>query len=244
MRLSCPHVSCLTKLSDHPLAILFGIFGCSKTSKDEPSEAPAQTRSAVEQEVTAPEKQTPPSIIFLGDSLTAGLGLPERQAFPALVEEKLKQQGSHYTVINAGRSGDTTAGGLARLDWYLKERVNPEILVIFLGSNDAIRGMPTEAMEKNLRDIVKKAREFRPEMKILLAQLVTFPNLGADYGQRFQSLFTRVAEEEKLVLIEFPLKDVAGKAEFNQPDGVHPNREGTEKVAEVIWKAVEPQLEK
>ncbi len=230
------------------LVILFAAclstVGCSKTSKDEPSEAPAPTSSSVPQEVKAPEKQAPPSIIFLGDSLTAGLGLPERQAFPALIEKRLKERGAHYAVINAGRSGDTTAGGLARLDWYLKERVNPEILVVFLGSNDAMRGVPTEAMEKNLRAIVKKARAFRPEMKILLAQLVTFPNLGADYGQRFQSLFTRIAEEEELVLVEFPLKEVAGKAQFNQPDGVHPNREGTEKVAEVIWKAVEPQLKK
>lgn len=227
------------------LAGSLGIFGCSKTPEEVPSGAPAQAASGIDPNVKQPQAQRPPpAIIFLGDSLTAGLGLPERQAFPALIENELKKSGADYAVINAGRSGDTTAGGLARLDWYLKDRVNPQILVIFLGSNDAMRGVPPSAMEKNLRAIIKKARDFRPELKILLAELRTFPNLGANYGEQFLALFARVAKEEKVELIGFPLENVAGHSELNQADGVHPNRAGTEKVAEAMWKALEPHLGK
>jgi acyl-CoA thioesterase-1 len=170
--------------------------------------------------------------------LTAGYGLSESQAYPALIEKKLAARGTKYRIINAGRSGDTTAGGLSRLGWYLKDRVNPRVLVIFLGSNDAIRGVPLETMEKNLRAIVEKARAFRKDLRIFLVELRTFPNLGADYGEEFREVFVRVAEDAKVELISFPLLEVAGRPELNQADGVHPNEDGTKKVAEVIWVAV------
>lgn len=212
------------------------LLGCSEEEKQRPtSTPPPRPAGAVAEEAKAQS----PAIIFLGDSLTAGLGLPQTEAFPALIETKLEALGSKWQVINAGRSGDTTAGALARLDWYLKEKVNPEVMVIFLGSNDAMRGVPLATIEENLRAIIKKGRAFRPSLRILLAELRTFPNMGAEYGQRFQQIFSRVAQEEKVELIEFPLLEVAGRPELNQPDGVHPNTEGTEKVAERFWKALD-----
>lgn len=213
--------------------------GCSREAGEDERVAPPVEPQAKIEEV---ETEVPPAIIFLGDSLTAGYGLSERQAFPALIEKKLAARGSRYQVINAGRSGDTTAGGLSRLDWYLKERVNPRVLVVFLGSNDAMRGVPLETIEKNLRAIIEKARAFKKDLRIFLVELRTFPNLGANYGEEFREVFERVAKDSKVELVSFPLMEVAGKAEFNQADGVHPNEEGTKKVAEAIWKGIEGHL--
>lgn len=223
-----------------PVALL-SLLGCSEEEKQRPASVPPpRPAENAAEDVNAQL----PAVLFLGDSLTAGLGLPESEAFPALIEKKLETLGSKWQVINAGRSGDTTAGALARLDWYLKEKVNPEVMVIFLGSNDAMRGVPLSTVEENLRAIIKKGRAFRPSLRIFLAELRTFPNMGAEYGQRFQQIFVRVAQEEKVQLIEFPLLEVAGRPELNQPDGVHPNTKGTEKVAETFWKALAADLTK
>lgn len=228
---------------------LAGAFGCSKEEEqDRASLSPSGAENAMNEKRTQARNderpETPPAIVFLGDSLTAGRGLSERDAYPALIEQRLEESGSHHQVINAGRSGDTTAGGLGRLDWYLKDRVNPEVLVIFLGSNDAMRGVSLRAMEQNLRGIIGKARAFRPGMALFLVELHTFPNMGASYGDEFQELFSRVADEEKVHLIEFPLSEVAGRSELNQPDGIHPNRRGTRKVAEKIWQSLAAHLSK
>jgi acyl-CoA thioesterase-1 len=183
-----------------------------------------------------------PAIVFLGDSLTAGLGLPASEALPARIQQRLDAAGLAYHAINAGRSGDTTAGGLARLDWYFREQVDLKALVIGLGSNDAMRGLALDAMQENLRQIIRRTRQRKPSARIFLWALETFPNLGADYAGQYAAVFPRVAEQEHVTLIPFPLADVVGHPELNQEDGIHPTAEGTELVAERIWAVLRPEL--
>jgi acyl-CoA thioesterase-1 len=201
--------------------------------------APAPRSTAAVAPETTPAV---PAIVFLGDSLTAGLGLPEDEALPARIQQRLDGARLGFRAINAGRSGDTTAGGLARLDWYFRDSLNLHALVIGLGSNDAMRGLSLESMEENLKQIIRRARERRPELKILLWELETFPNMGRDYARQYAAVFARVAESERVILIPFPLRDVAGRPELNQDDGIHPNNEGTQKVADRVWAALLPQL--
>lgn len=188
------------------------------------------------------QKQNRPAIVFLGDSLTAGRGLAASQSAPALIETKLAAAQLDYAVVNAGRSGDTTAGGLARLPWYLDAEVQPRVLVIGLGSNDAMRGLPIAEIESNLRKIVSAARDYYPEMQIFLYQMHTFPNMGPQYAGDYEKLFAKVAQSENIVLLPFPLLGVAGEARLNQDDGIHPTAEGTVIMADNIWKALKPHL--
>lgn len=209
------------------LVLEFFVFSCSR-KPDETS-----------QPATASQD---PAIVFLGDSLTAGLGLAASDTVPALVEKKIKGAGKHYRVINAGRSGDTTAGGLERLSWYLRPEVGARIYVIGLGSNDAMRGLSLENMEKNLVEIIKRIRAFDPSAKIFLYEMKTFPNMGRSYAGSYERVFTRVASSEKIVLLPFPLKGVAAVPRLNQKDGIHPNEEGAKIVADNVWNSLKGHL--
>lgn len=191
---------------------------------------------------TKPAAAPTPAVVFLGDSLTAGMGLPEQDALPARIQKRLDASGLPYRAINAGRSGDTSAGGLARLDWYFRDSIDLRALVIGLGSNDAMRGLSLTAMEENLRQIIRRTRERKPAAKIFLWALETFPNLGPEYARGYAEVFPRVAASEKVTLIPFPLQDVAGRPELNQSDGIHPTAEGTERVTERIWSVLSPAL--
>jgi len=193
---------------------------------------------------SAPERTAAaaPAIVFLGDSLTAGLGLPKGEALPARIQQHLDAAGLRYRTIDAGRSGDTTAGGLARIDWYFRDGVDLRALVIGLGSNDAMRGLSLPAMEENLRQLIRRTRARRPAAKIFLWALETFPNLGAEYAGQYAAVFPRVAEQEHVTLIPFPLADLVGHPELNQKDGIHPTAAGTELVAERIWTVLKPEL--
>ncbi|MCB1169160.1 MAG: arylesterase [Leptospiraceae bacterium] len=184
-----------------------------------------------------------PAILFLGDSLTAGLGLEKYQAAPALIQEKIDARGWKIEVINGGVSGDTTAGGLSRLDFYFKNRKNIAFLVIGLGSNDGMRGIGPGEIRSNLNAIVDRAREHNPDIVIFLYELMTFPNMGPQYASDFQKIFPEVARKQNLHLIAFPLQGVAGKEDLNQKDGIHPTVEGTKIMAANIWKDLEPVLE-
>lgn len=215
--------------------LLVGGAACGGESA---SEAGDQTNA----NATDQTQQSAPAIVFLGDSLTAGRGLAKSEAAPALIEQKIQAAGLDYTVINAGRSGDTTAGGLARLAWYLRAEVQPKVLVIGLGSNDAMRGLGLDEIETNLKEIVTRSRAFDPEMRIFLFQMYTFPNMGPQYAQNYEALFGKVAREAQIGLLPFPLLGVAGESELNQPDGIHPTAEGTVIVADNIWKALGPEL--
>jgi acyl-CoA thioesterase-1 len=179
-------------------------------------------------------------IVAFGDSLTAGLGLNPEEAYPALLEARLAQEGYDYRVVNAGVSGDTSAGGLRRIDWALK--LGPEIVIVALGANDGLRGLPPTAMRDNLLAIVQRARS--AGAKVLLAGMRVPPNYGTDYTRDFAKVFADVAQATGMPLMPFLLEGVAGESRLNLPDGIHPNAEGQRRIAERVWPHVRPLLMK
>ena len=184
-------------------------------------------------------KADAPRIIFLGDSLTAGLGLDVSQSFPSVIQERLDRGGYGYEVVNAGVSGDTSAGGLRRLDWAMSEG-NPRVLVIALGGNDGLRGLPPEQLEENLGAIIERGQ--KRGLTVILAGMEAPPNFGADYTARFRRVYVTLAEKYRVRFIPFLLDGVAGVAALNQPDGIHPNTRGAAMVADLVWRALEPEL--
>ena len=184
--------------------------------------APVARRPAPAAAATAkiPERQRQPDgarIIFLGDSLTAGLGLDVPESFPALIQKRLDAGGYDYEVVNAGVSGDTSAGGARRLDWAMSEG-DPKILIIALGGNDGLRGLPPQQLEQNLSTIIERGKQ--RGLRIILAGMEAPPNFGADYTGRFRAVYTTFAERHGVPLIPFLLEGVAGNAALNQPDGI------------------------
>ncbi len=177
------------------------------------------------------------TIIFYGDSLTAGYGLSKEQAFPALIQKELSKKGYNYEVINAGLSGETSAGGLSRIDWILKKHV--DVFVLELGANDGLRGLPIEQTKKNLQAIIDKVKSKNPGVKIVIAGMMVPPNLGPDYSNEFQEIFPELAKKNKAMLIPFLLQDVAGNEQLNQADGIHPNVEGHKIVAKNVFGLIE-----
>lgn len=181
-----------------------------------------------------------PVLLFLGDSLTAGYGLPSDEAFPALIQSRIDAAGLHFRAVNAGVSGDTSAGGLRRVDWLLQQPI--AVLVLELGANDMLRGQSVDAMRSNLRGILEKVRAARPDVRIVIAGMRAAPNLGPLYGRAFEQSFELIASEYDAVLIPFLLEGVAGDAALLQPDGIHPTALGTERVASLVWDALAPLL--
>jgi acyl-CoA thioesterase-1 len=228
---------------DHIL-LLFLLATCQLgCGADEPSATTAVAPPAPAAQV-APAAPTPaaaprsagPTVVFLGDSLTAGYGLSVEEAFPSLVEKRLAAAGLPVRMINAGVSGDTSAGGLARLDWLLAQK--PAILFVCLGGNDGLRGLPLESTEANLRAIVERARG--AGVTVVLAGMQMPPNYGPEYTTGFRALFPRLAKEHDLTFVPFLLEGVAARAELNQRDGIHPNAEGQKIVARTVAEAIEP----
>ena len=177
-------------------------------------------------------------IVTFGDSLTAGLGLPAEEAYPARLQERLDSAGYRGRVVNAGVSGETTAGGLRRMDWALEDDV--QILILALGGNDGLRGLPVDQMRDNLARMIAAARAGGAE--VLLAGMEAPPNFGTDYANRFRGVFAQLAAEFEVVFLPFLLDGVAGVTELNQADGIHPNTEGADRVAAHVWSALEPML--
>jgi acyl-CoA thioesterase-1 len=177
--------------------------------------------------------------VFLGDSLTAGLGLPPEQSYPALIQRRLDKEGYSFEVVNAGVSGDTSAGGLRRLDWSLEGDVR--ILVVALGGNDALRGLPPTELKKNLEAILDRASA--RNITIILAGMEAPPNNGRDYTDQFRVVYTEIARNRNVRLIPFLLDGVAGDASLNQADGIHPNARGASLVADLVWQALRPALD-
>lgn len=182
------------------------------------------------------------TIIFFGDSITAGLGLdnPDGDSYPGRIRGKLAEAGLPYDVVNAGLSGDTTAGGLRRIDWTLQRR--PDIFVLALGANDGLRGVPTATTEANLQGIIDRVRSRYPEARIVLTGMMMPETFGSTYTTAFRELFPRVAERNDVTLVPFLLEGVGGVRELNQGDRIHPNVRGHEIVAENVWKVLEPLL--
>lgn len=182
----------------------------------------------------------PKVLLFYGDSLTAGYGLSTEEAFPAVIEKKLRDKGKPTKVVNAGLSGETSAGGLNRLDWVLKQPV--DVFVLELGANDGLRGLPLDQTQKNLQSIIDKVVTKYPKVKIVIAGMLVPPNMGPDYTASFRKIFPDLAKKNKATLIPFLLQDVAGDDKLNIADGIHPNVEGHKIVANNVLKVIEPLL--
>ena len=194
-----------------------------------------------------PLQATPPSgsqvktILFFGDSLTAGYGLDPAQAFPAVIQAKIHARGWDFRVINAGLSGETTAAGLRRIDWVLQRPL--AVLVLELGANDGLRGLPIAAARHNLQGIIDRTRQKYPQVKIVLAGMHAPPNLGREYSTSFRTMFSELAAANDAALIPFLLEGVAGIPALNLPDGLHPTPAGHTIIAENMWKVLEPVLQ-
>lgn len=182
----------------------------------------------------------PPVVLFLGTSLTAGLGLSESQAYPALIQQKIDSVGIPLRVVNAGLSGETSAGGLRRADWLLRQPV--AVLVLELGANDALRGQDLDATRRNLQEIIDRTRAAHPEASLVVAGMQAPPNLGSRYTTAFRDIFPDLARRNHAALIPFLLEGVAGVPRLNQADGIHPTAEGDSIVAENVWKVLGPIL--
>jgi acyl-CoA thioesterase-1 len=180
------------------------------------------------------------TVVFLGDSLTAGLGVQPSEAFPTLIAGKIRAAGLPFEVENAGLSGDTSAGGLRRIEWLLQRPI--DVLVIELGGNDGLRGLPVDSLKGNLQAIIDKTKAKNPTVKILIAGMQMPPNFGGDYAAKFARLYAELAQANKAVLIPFLLEGVGGDRDLNQQDMIHPSAAGHRVVAEVVWRTLEPIL--
>jgi acyl-CoA thioesterase-1 len=189
-------------------------------------------------EIPRPDEKEGTIVAFLGDSLTAGLGLPESEAYPAVIGRTLESRGVRIRVINAGVSGDTSAGGLRRVDWLLAQK--PDVLVVALGGNDGLRGLPVGEMESNLRQIVSKGKA--AGTRVLLCGLKVPPNYPPSMAGEFEGVFPRIAKDEGVALVPFLLEGVGGRPELNQPDGIHPNAMGQEILAKNVLTGLEAVL--
>jgi acyl-CoA thioesterase-1 len=181
-----------------------------------------------------------PTVMFLGTSLTAGLGLDPAQAYPALLQAKIDSAGLRYRVINAGVSGETSAGALRRIGWLLRDP--PAVLVIETGANDGLRAQSPDSLRANLQAIIDSAKAISPPPRIVLIGMEALPNFGPLYARRFRRLYPELAEKNDLPLVPFMLEGVAGVDSLNQPDGIHPSAAGQRVVAGTIWKTLEPVL--
>ena len=193
----------------------------------------------------APAAQGPatagtPRIVFLGTSLTAGLGLDPDSAYPAWIQRKVDAAGLRYTVVNAGQSGESSAGALTRIDWILRQQ--PAVLVIETGANDGLRGQDPDSTRANIQAIIDRTRAASPTTRIVLASMEAMPNLGQDYVRRFRAIFPTLAERNGITLLPFILDGVAGIDSLNQQDGIHPGNRGARLVADNIWRGLEPVL--
>jgi acyl-CoA thioesterase-1 len=181
-----------------------------------------------------------PTILFLGTSLTAGYGLEEGQAYPALIQQKIDSARLNYRVVNAGVSGETSAGALRRIDWLFREPI--AILVVETGANDGLRGLSPDTLRANIQTILDRAKQLKPAPKLMLLGMRMPPNYGKLYAQRFEEVYRTLAQKNGATLVPFLLQGVGGIPSLNQPDGVHPTAEGQRRVAETVWRVLEPVL--
>jgi acyl-CoA thioesterase-1 len=178
----------------------------------------------------------PKNILFLGDSITAGYGIDENLAFPAIIQQKIDATDKNYNVINAGLSGETSSGGLRRVNWLLRSPV--DILVLELGANDGLRGIDLSVTVQNLQGIIDRTKEKYPSVKIVIAGMQVPPNLGESYTKEFREMFPKLAAQNDAYLIPFILEGVAGESALNLPDGIHPTADGHKILAENVWKVL------
>jgi acyl-CoA thioesterase-1 len=213
------------------------LMGCGD---DKGQKDPGNGKSAPSEQNAAAVARKGQTILFFGDSLTAGLGLDPNLAFPSLIGQRLDSLGYSFEVINAGLSGETTASGRNRLDWVLRQPV--DVFVLELGANDGLRGIPLEETRKNLEAMILTVRKKYPEARIVLAGMQLPPNMGPEYTASFRKIFPELAEKHQVLLIPFLLDGVGGVPELNQDDGIHPTAEGHRIVAENVWEILSPAV--
>ncbi len=216
--------------------LTFLLLGCGGKT----SEKKATEESVTEEETATVTSDSKKKILFFGDSLTAGYGLELGEAYPSIIQQKIDSLGLDYQVINAGLSGETTASGKNRLEWVLEDNIS--IVIIELGANDGLRGVPLKETESNLKSMVDMVQEKLPNSEIILAGMKIPPNMGPEYTATFEGIFPELAEEENVYLIPFLLENVGGIPELNQSDGIHPTVEGQKIVAQNVWDILGPIL--
>lgn len=225
------------------LAAITTLSGCSENQANEQITDQQETRAAGDANAQAAAEAETKTILFFGNSLTAGYGLDDPdQAFPALIQQKIDSLDLPYKVINAGLSGETTAGGKSRVDWLLKKQ-QVDVFVLELGANDGLRGIATEETYANLKAIIEKVRASNPDVEIVLTGMQVPPSMGQKYSKDFREVFTRVAQEENVALVPFLLEGVGGEADLNQSDGIHPTEEGQKILASNVWEILQPLLQ-
>jgi acyl-CoA thioesterase I len=231
------------------LATMVAMLACGSSGSEESSRNPAEAKNnmsvakgrdtaGVGAAKVVDSTSAKPVVLFFGTSLTAGYGLDPGQAFPSLIQKKADAEGVPIKAVNAGLSGETTAGAARRIDWVL--RTPADVVVVEAGANDALRGLPPDAAKANLERVIETIRQKQPRAKIVLVQMEAPPNYGAAYTQRFRSIYRDVSQKEKVPLIPFLLNGVAGISRYNQADGVHPNLAGEQIVADNVWRALKP----
>jgi acyl-CoA thioesterase I len=220
-------------------ALALSAAGCSQADATR-TDAPVRAVSTAAPAAARETRAALPRIVFLGDSLTAGYGLAKQEAVPSLIQARLNAAGYRYEVVNAGVSGDTSAGGLSRLDWSLDGQV--VALIVELGANDGLRGLPVGQMKQNLAQIITRARQ--RGITVILTGMEAPPNYGAAYTSEFRQTFRDLAREHDVIFVPFYLDGVAGNPSLNIADGIHPNAAGSKIIERTVWRALEPVLEK
>ena len=230
-------------LMSHPiikLATLLYLFILFFTGCNRQDLSSKESQTAILEPVTPDPAPSAKRILFFGNSLTAGYGVEPEQAFPYLIQQKLDSLGLPYQVINGGLSGETTASGVNRIEWVLREPI--EVMILELGGNDGLRGVDPDETTRNLQEIVDLAQKKYPDMQIIIAGMEAPPNMGSEYVSSFRNVFKGVADGNNLPLIPFLLEGVGGEPELNLPDGIHPNPEGHQIVAKNVWKILKQTL--
>lgn len=217
-------------------SVLVFFFACKNQQNRSGDENAAKSATADNNAAVAAKK----TILFFGNSLTAGYGIEPSQAFPALIQKKIDSLQLPYQVINGGVSGETSAGGNSRIDWNLRQHI--DVFILELGGNDGLRGIPVDETRKNLQSIIDKVRAKNPDTKMILAGMQIPPNMGQDYISAFRNLYPELAKKNNMAFIPFLLEGVGGEPDLNQRDGIHPNEKGAEIVAGNVWKVLQQEL--
>lgn len=225
-----------------PLIVVFLAMvslSCQQSAKPTESQTSSARMSTPAPATISTSEEGLPTIVAFGDSLTAGFGLNSDQAYTSLLQRKLDENGYRYRLVNAGVSGDTSAGGARRIDWALQSG-NVKVLILELGGNDGLRGLPVADLKRNLELIIQRAQS--AGVTVILAGMEAPPNFGADYTRDFRQVFRDLAKQYKTPFIPFVLEGIGGNPKLNQPDGIHPNAEGEKVMTENVWRVLEPQL--
>ena len=222
--------------------LLMGILTCQDSTEPKEDSKETTTNNASKTNVAeAKKKEKRKRILFFGDSLTAAHGIDPKDGYTSLLEQRVDSLGLPYQLINAGSSGETTKGGLERIDWVLSQN-NIDIFLLELGGNDALRGLDLDDSKKNLEGIIQKVKAKFPDVKIVLAGMEAPPNMGEAYTSKFRNIYKELSQKYHTALIPFLLKDVGGEASLNLPDGIHPNKEGQKIVAQNVWEVLKTLL--